>query len=83
MHCVSAPITETYLCYSLGFSAIRLRLGVNNSDTQTNSFISWDNCTFSIVFRFISDSDSLLFAIRQFYILELRNRKIENLRQSI
>lgn len=83
MHCVSAPITETYLCYSLGFSAIRLRLGVNNSDTQTNGLLAWENCTFSIVFRFISVSDSLLIGIQQFYILELRNRGIENLRQSI
>lgn len=77
MHCVSAPITETYLCYSLGFSAIRLRLEVNNSDTQSNGLLAWENCTFSIVFRFISVSNSLLFAIQFLYIetAKSRNRK--------
>lgn len=64
MHCDSVQITETYLCDSLRFLVIPLHLGANNSDKQRNSFISWDNCTFSIVFRFISDSDSLLFAIQ-------------------
>lgn len=69
--CYLAPIIETYLCDSLRFLVIPLRLEVNNSDTQTNSFISLDNCTFSLVVRFISVSDSLLFAIRQLsdYIL--------------
>lgn len=53
----STPIIETYLCDSLRFLVIRLRLGVNNSDTQTNSLLAWDNCTISIVFLFIPDSD--------------------------
>lgn len=78
MHCDSALIIETYLCGSLRFFLILLRLVVNNSDAQTNSLLAWDNCTFSIVLRFISDSDSLLFAIQVLYIetAKSKNRKI-------
>lgn len=77
VHCVSTPIIETYLCYSLLFVAFRLRLVVNNGDTQTNSFIACENCTFSIIFRFIYDSDSLLFALQLLYIetTKSKNRK--------
>lgn len=83
MHCVSVQIIEIYLCDLLRFSAIPLRLVVNNSDAQTNSLLAWDNCIFSIVLRFISVSGSLLIAVQQFYIWGLRNRESKILRQSI